>query len=488
MDIRDKQSSELNKKAFVMSLIINIAMELISVMLMAVNPSPRILTRIIIILAVTVASFVVYKINPASDKFKHFVNVLAFASYLAFLFTSLDFGLYVFVFPIAILVGVFRDKMLIIIGGVAASAANIAYDIFLINKGIELEQNAMVVQVFVIVLSAVVSFIITDLQQKQTQETLDDIERRAEEQANVARGMIQYSRELSEQFDLAMEASGKLNECMDASNNAVEEIADATRMTAEAVQEQTTQTADIHENIQGVDTQTQEMSRLSQMTKDAVEGGVKLIAELKHQAEEVAKISRDTEVTTRNLNESIQQVADITETINGISAQTNLLALNASIEAARAGEAGKGFAVVADEIRKLSEDTKNATGEINEIISKLMTDAELASKSMSTSAAYADKQNELITTTGEKLDEIKTNSDALYDGVSQVSVAVEQVLNANALINDSISNLSATSEEVAASTENSLTLSGESMRNLQNMNEYLEKINTISNAMREMSE
>lgn len=61
---------------------------------------------------------------------------------------------------------------------------------------------------------------------------------------------------------------------------------------------------------------------------------------------------------TRALNE-------ITGLISNISKQTRLLALNAAIEAARAGEAGRGFSVVADEVSKLSGDTDKAVEKIS---------------------------------------------------------------------------------------------------------------------------
>ena len=229
------------------------------------------------------------------------------------------------------------------------------------------------------------------------------------------------------------------------------------------------------------------MAELSEATKATVEQGVDLIRELKDQATEVAKISHATEETTKNLNASIKEVEAITETILGISSQTNLLALNASIEAARAGEAGKGFAVVADEIRSLSEGTKEATEQISAIISKLISDAENASISMSQSASYAEKQNEMISVTGDKLLDIQKNSDALNGNVVRVSQAVEDVVTANTAISDSISNLSATSEEVAASTESSLALSDSSMNALKEMNQLLNEIYEISEKMMRLS-
>ncbi len=488
MDVREKHLSDQNRMASLISNIITASMLVISLLAFFGRQDAAIIVRCLILAAVLVINVVCVRIYKSSGIYRHIVSFSTCVAYLSILFTYKDDFVYAYVFPIAIMVMIFQDKQLIMVSAVVAVLANAVFFVSVALRFPEkVQMQNVVVEMLLIIVACVTCRLIISMQQAHAQENMELIEERAAAQARVAKEVVKHSKELADKFQQAMEVSDTLNECMDSSHSSIGEIAESTKLTAEAIEQQTAQTLEIQQTVQQVETQTREMSELSESTKAAVEEGVKLIGKLKTQALEVAKISHETEQTTKNLNASIKEVEAITETILGISSQTNLLALNASIEAARAGEAGKGFAVVADEIRNLSEGTMEATEQISEIINRLTRDAETASESMSQSAVYAEKQNEMITVTGDKLTDIQQNSDGLYGNVKRVSKAVEDVVAANTVISDSISNLSATSEQVAASTDSSLALSDSSMGALKDMNDLLNEIYTISEEMRELS-
>src|SRR3546814_5016924 len=70
----------------------------------------------------------------------------------------------------------------------------------------------------------------------------------------------------------------------------------------------------------------------------------------------------------------MEQVQQVSQSIESIAKTTNMLALNAAIEAERAGDAGRTFAVVAAEVKKLAQNTRGATDEIRRSIGSLATE------------------------------------------------------------------------------------------------------------------
>lgn len=181
--------------------------------------------------------------------------------------------------------------------------------------------------------------------------------------------------------------------------------------------------------------------------------GNQTLLELEHSMNLSKQAATNVNSVIVETNHSAEQIAKASEMIQSISDQTNLLALNAAIEAARAGEAGKGFAVVAEEIRKLAEQSAGFTDEIKKVISALKEKSESAVNTIKEVGNIVANQAIKLSETGEKFQEISNAVDNSKNIVNKLHDASLEIEEKNSKVVSVIENLSAIAQENAATTE-----------------------------------
>ena len=236
-------------------------------------------------------------------------------------------------------------------------------------------------------------------------------------------------------------------------NSTIDEISKGAGEQAKDIESSSQQVMDIKSNIMkivgSVNTLSERSSEMNDNGKKATDNMDQLTRSSDFTTEAFGKIVDQVKKT----DESVGKIQEAVSLIASVADQINLLSLNASIEAARAGDAGKGFAVVASEISNLADQTNQSTAVIEEIIRGLSEESNRTVATINEVTGLIEDQKNNIDSTGSAFENVSLGIDFTRSSVSEVLDQAQACENASETVADLMTNLSAISEENAASAE-----------------------------------
>ena len=390
---------------------------------------------------------ITYKKKP--EKMKYIAFACFSLVYLIALYRPTIDLVFVMAFPIAIVFVLYYDYKLICIMAATFMAITV-FDCFKIifilkhhHSGLPINSSILLVEFLATGIFLGATIIVTKISKQNNDDKINTIQ-------SVADKVNSSIKEINVEI-------GALNDSSVAAKHAMEEINSGITSTAEAVQHQLLQTEAIQGRIENVQESADKIEQNIALTMSAVATGHEDVSELVAQADRSVEISDRVIEDLNSLKTSMEATGSITRMIESIAFQINIMALNANVEAARAGDAGKGFAVVATEISNMSTKTKEATNNISELIGNATSSLDDLVKSVTEMAKVIQSEKEQTVQTSEIFGTIQNSTEEVREHVNLFIDYIHGLTDANREIVQSVSTISATTQEVTALTSEALS-------------------------------
>ncbi|KRG15322.1 methyl-accepting chemotaxis protein [Lederbergia galactosidilytica] len=237
----------------------------------------------------------------------------------------------------------------------------------------------------------------------------------------------------------------------------------------------------INEEVENVYNNNTEMENSAKEVLAGSNEGIdkmnELVAQTKHGEQMTSALINKTDT----LKASTNQISEVMEILTNIAQQTNLLSLNAAIEAARAGEAGKGFAVVADEIRKLSAQSKESIDTVGKITLAIVNEVNDTLQVLEEANPVFKEQVVKAQETDVILNKVGTYMNEFMSKIEHVSNSIRQLQESQDVLSSTVQQVSATAEESSAISEEVSASTEEQLK-------VSDSLVTTSNELKRLSE
>ncbi len=296
-------------------------------------------------------------------------------------------------------------------------------------------------------------------------------------------GMLGHTKEISERIgEISGSTKDLTSQSLEAAtgiSRAVEEISAGSASLAEDVEHAASEVVNLGNAVGKIKEGVEQLIQLSNSANEAEEQSSNALTGLVASNNETTNAIHEIADQINATNLAAAKINDAASAITDIASQTNLLSLNASIEAARAGEAGRGFAVVATEIQQLSDQSDKAATEIKQIIEELVLEVTRSKEQMDKTLVLVNEQQEKLECTRESSEIASANVSSIIDNIRAIQESTDICEHVQDAVDGIITNLSAISEENAASAEVTTASMEELNANMNVISSSAEELDTI---------